>query len=41
MYCPVGFVDGEDGSGNLIPGTWRDGEETTGLVRVGAVASNS
>ena len=23
VYCPAGYVDGEDGSGNLIPGMWR------------------
>ena len=40
-YCPVGFVDGEDGSGNVIPGSWRDsGEQPSGLVRAGSVASN-
>ena len=23
VYCPPGFIDGEDGSGNYIPGGWR------------------
>ena len=23
MYCPPGFIEGEDGSGNVIVGTWR------------------
>lgn len=40
VYCPPGFVDGEDGSGNLIPGLWRDGEDPSGLVRIGRVSSN-
>ena len=40
LYCPASFVDGEDGSGNVIPGTWRDSEEPTGLVRAGTIASN-
>ena len=40
VYCPPGFVDGGDGSGNLIPGAWRDGEGTSALVRAGTVASN-
>ena len=40
LYCPPGFVDGEDGSGNVIPGSWRDGEDTSGLSRVGRISSN-
>ena len=23
VYCPTGFTDGEDGFGNVIPGSWR------------------
>ena len=23
-YCPPGFTDGEDGSGNIISGSWRN-----------------
>ena len=23
MYCPPGFLDGEDGGGNVINGSWR------------------
>jgi hypothetical protein len=30
-YCPAGFVDGEDGSGNINHGTWR--EERSGGLR--------
>lgn len=40
VYCPAGFVDGEDGSGNIIRGSWRDGENASGLVRTGKVSSN-
>ena len=40
LYCPAGYVDGEDGSGNIIPGMWRNEGGTTGLVRGGPVASN-
>ena len=32
VYCPAGFIDGEDGSGIIIPGSWRDGEDTSRLV---------
>ena len=28
-YCPLGFVDREDGSGNIIVGTWRAECENT------------
>lgn len=40
IYCPPGFVDGEDGSGNIISGSWRDEEPSTGLQPVGAVGGN-
>ena len=40
VYCPAGFVDGEDGSGNLINGTWRDEEPVTGLTPLGSVSGN-
>lgn len=40
MYCPGGFVDGEDSSGNIINGTWREEEAPTGLLPVGSVAGN-
>ena len=32
VYCPPGFIDGEDGAGNVIEGSWRDDEDpATGL----------
>ena len=27
VYCPPGFVDGEDGTGNVVRGSWRDDED--------------
>ena len=27
VYCPPGFVDGEDGTGNVIDGSWWDNED--------------
>lgn len=27
VYCPAGFVDGEDGAGNTIEGGWRSDED--------------
>ena len=27
VYCPPGFIDGEDGAGNTINGSWRSDEE--------------
>ena len=35
VYCPTGYTDGEDGSGNLIPGLWRNEELATGLLPIG------
>ena len=39
VYCPTGFVDGEDGSKNVVEGTWRC-EESHGLTKVSSVSSN-
>ena len=35
VYWPPGFIDGEDGSGNYIPGGWRaeDGEKGFEIFR--------
>ena len=27
LYCPPGYIDGEDGSGNIIEGRWRRDDE--------------
>ena len=40
VYCPPGFVDGEDGAGNLVQGTWRDDDPVTGLKSLGRVGGN-
>ena len=40
LYCPAGFVDGEDGSGNIIHGTWREEETPGGFQPIGSVAGN-
>ena len=40
IYCPAGFVDGEDGSGNINHGTWREEERPGGLQAIGSVAGN-
>ena len=38
IYCPSDYVDGEDGSGNLIAGSWRNATAATGMTPVGAVS---
>ena len=40
MYCPPGFIDGEDGSGNVINSTWRKEQSPGGLRPVGPVGGN-
>ena len=41
VYCPPGFIDGEDGSGNQVDGAWRqDQEGNTGLQDIGQAGSN-
>ena len=40
MYCPPGFVDGEDGAGNITEGSWRDEEPVTGFQSLGSVGGN-
>ena len=40
MYCPPGFVDGEDGSGNVIAGSWREEGVACGLQPIGSVGGN-
>ena len=40
VYCPPGFIDGEDGAGNVIDGVWRQDEDPChgfrSLQRVGS-----
>ena len=40
VYCPPGFVDGEDGEGNIIGGSWREEENPSGLTSISHVGSN-
>ena len=39
VYCPPGFVDGEDGSKNVVEGSWR-GEDSSGFTPISQVSSN-
>ena len=39
VYCPPGFVDGEDGEGNLVRGSWREGEGSS-MTSVTMTSSN-
>ena len=41
MYCPPGFIDGEDSAGNVIEGSWRAEHDGTGLQPLGSVGWNS
>lgn len=40
MYCPPKFTDAEDGTGNVVEGTWRTEVGREGLERIGSVGSN-
>ena len=41
VYCPPGFIDGEDGSGNIVDGSWRqDDDPSSGLEPLTSVGSN-
>lgn len=40
LYCPSGWVDGEDGAKNLIDGAWR-AEDLSGFSQITRVGSNS
>jgi len=42
VYYPPGFVDSEDGFGNIIEGTcsWRNDEAVTGLQPVSCIGNN-
>ena len=41
VYCPPGFVDAEDGNGNLLHGEWRNQTSgDTGMRRIGQVGGN-
>ena len=40
VYCPPGFTDAEDGTGNVVEGSWRNEVGSEGLQRPGRVGSN-
>ena len=41
VYCPPGFVDGEDGEGNVILGEWRTQTgNASAMQRIGRMGSN-
>ena len=41
VYCPQGFVNAEDGTGNAIDGSWRrDQDPSIGLSNVSHIGSN-
>ena len=40
IYTPPGFVDGEDGAGNVINGSWRDDDNRSGLEALSHISSN-
>lgn len=40
VYCPSGFIDGEDGSGNIIEGEWRRDEACISMQRASRTGSN-
>ena len=39
-YCPPGYIDHEDGEGNIIPGDWRR-EAADGIRDINRVGSNT
>ena len=34
VYCPPGFVDSEDGCGNVVDGGWRSDEDSMGMQSI-------
>ena len=40
VYCPPGFVDGEDGEGNVVRGSWREDEGSSSRTSVAMTSSN-
>ena len=39
VYCPPGFVDSEDGCGNVVDGGWRS-DEDSGMQSISHTGSN-
>ena len=40
VYCPPGYVDGEDGEGNVTNGSWREEEASLSMLAVAMTSSN-
>ena len=40
VYCPPGFIDSEDGIGNIVSGSWREEGPSAGLESLSQVGSN-
>ena len=41
VYCPPGFIDSEDGTGNVLDGRWRaDVEGSSGMLAISHTGSN-
>ena len=40
VYCPPGYVDSEDGCGNIIEGGWRADDNNTGMQPISQTGSN-
>ena len=40
MYCSSGFVDGEDGEGKVVRGSWREDEGSSSRTSVAMTSSN-
>ena len=41
VYCPPGFIDSEDGTGNVLDGQWRaDVEGSSGMLAISHTGSN-
>ena len=40
-YCPAGFVDGEDGDGNIIDGAWRSESDTPSSMESTALTGSN
>ena len=41
VYCPPGFIDSEDGTGNVLDGRWRaDVEGSSGMLAIPHTGSN-
>ena len=38
--CPPGYVDGEDGEGNVTNGSWREEEASSSMLAVAMTSSN-